>query len=342
VSNRLRLFLFRYVFPVSITAYALFVLGLLLAREAVGEVLTPLGIGYSRLDWFLFPSLILFPLLLPWRPRLALLVAPLVAAWSIHYLPLLLPKSIASPPAGQDVTVMTYNLHVERVILDPMLAVIRATDADILALQELSIEAGAAIEADLAARYPYRAIHTLEWAYHGRGLLSKYPILEDRAWPDVQPITMRLQRSVLDVDGQRVVVYNFHSAPQIPIFGQPPDIGPRNQQHAELLTMMQSEMDPVLMLCDCNITDQNIAYRDLTADFDDAFRQAGQGLGFTNPDTLYPQAQEGLWLSLYQRIDFIFYSRFSFTALETQVWPDSGGSDHRPVWARLRLHPRDS
>ncbi len=274
--------------------------------------------------------------------RLALLVAPLVAAWSIHYLPFFLPKSIVPSATGYDVTVMTYNLHVERVILDPMLAVLRAADADIVALQELSIEAGTAIEADLAARYPYRAIHTLEWAYHGRGLLSKYLILEDRAWPDEQPITMRLQRSVLDVDGQRVVVYNFHSAPQIPIFGQPPDIGPRNQQHAQLLTMMQAELDPVLLLCDCNITDQNIAYRHLMADFDDAFRQAGQGLGFTNPDTAYPQAQEGLWLPLYQRIDFIFYSRFTFAALDAQVWPDSGGSDHRPVWARLRLHAGDS
>ncbi len=318
--------------------YALVALGLLVLRETVGEATTLLGMAYSRLDWFLLPSLFLFPFLLLWRPRLAVLVAPLVAAWAIHYVPLLLPKTISTPVSGPTLTVMTYNLHVEKRILDPMLNVIQGAGADVVALQELSIEAGEAIDGDLATLYPYRALHTLEWAYHGRGLLSKYPILEDTAWPDEQPITMRLQRTVIDFDGQRVVLYNFHAAPQVPIFGQPPDIGPRNQQHADLLAMMQSETDPALMLCDCNITDQNIAYRNLTASFGDAFRSAGQGFGLTNPDAFYPQAQEGMWLPLYQRIDYVFYSP-AFTALAADVWPDSGGSDHRPVWTRLRLQP---
>jgi endonuclease/exonuclease/phosphatase family metal-dependent hydrolase len=43
-----------------------------------------------------------------------------------------------------------------------------------------------------------------------------------------------------------------------------------------------------------------------------------------------------MWLPLYQRIDFIFASP-AFTVLAARVWPDSGGSDHRPLWARLRL-----
>jgi endonuclease/exonuclease/phosphatase (EEP) superfamily protein YafD len=326
----------RWIIPGLVTFYGLAALLILLLREWVGEAITPLGLIYTRLDWCLLPALILFPLLLIFRrPRLALLMSPLGAAWLIHYLPLLLPKTISIPVDGRDLTVMTYNLHVERNILDPMIAVLRGTDADVVALQELSIEARDAIEAALADRYPYRAIHTLEWAYHGRGILSKYPVLEDRAWPDEQPITVRLQRSVIDFDGQHVVLYNFHAPPQRPIFGQPPDIAPRNQQHADLLAMMQVEVAPILMLCDCNISDQNIAYRNLTIHFRDAFREAGQGFGLTNPDAAYPQAQEGLWLPLYQRLDYIFYSP-AFAALEAQVWPDSGGSDHRPVWARLR------
>jgi endonuclease/exonuclease/phosphatase (EEP) superfamily protein YafD len=320
-------------------AYALGVYGLLLLRETIGEANTPLGMIYSRLDWFLTPALVLLPLLLLLkRPRLALVMAPLVGLWGLHSLPLLLPKPIPAAPAdAQALTAMTYNMHVERVHLEPMLAVIRAADADVVALQELSIEGGQAIEAQLSALYPYRALHTLEWAYHGRGLLSKYPILEDRAWPDEQPITVRLQRTLIDVNGQPVVIYNFHAPPQRPIFGQPPDIGPRNQQHADLLALMRAERDPVLMLCDCNITDQNSAYRNLlAAGFQDTFRLAGQGFGLTNPDAFYPQAQEGMWLPLYQRIDFIFASP-AFTVQAAQVWPDSGGSDHRPVWARVGM-----
>lgn len=326
----------RHLLTTGILGWLIATYGLLILRETVGEANTPLGMLYSRLDWLLTPALILLPLLfIGKRVRLSLLTAPVAALWLLHYGPLLLPKSITAPAGGQPITALTYNLHDERNILDPMIAILREADADVVALQEVSLEVRAAIETRLGAQYPYQALH-VENTNHRRGVLSKYPILENRAWPDEQPVTMRLQRTVIEVSGQAVVIYNFHSAPQVPIFAQPPDIGPRNEQHAALLAMMRAELDPVLMLCDCNITDQNLAYRALTQDFQDAFRVAGQGFGLTNPDAFYPQAQERLWLPLYQRIDFIFSSA-AFTPLAARAWPDSGGSDHRPVWARFSL-----
>jgi endonuclease/exonuclease/phosphatase family metal-dependent hydrolase len=63
----------------------------------------------------------------------------------------------------------------------------------------------------------------------------------------------------------------------------------------------------------------------------EAFGARGWGYGFTHPVDPFPLV----------RIDYIWYSR-DFAALDAEVWPDAGTSDHHPVWARLALrsaHP---
>ncbi len=72
----------------------------------------------------------------------------------------------------------------------------------------------------------------------------------------------------------------------------------------------------------------------------------GWGLGFTLPDYSHPQAFAFAvrlpdWLKLpwlpvplLTRIDYVFHDE-SFDSIEAKVWPTSGGSDHRPVLARL-------
>lgn len=89
------------------------------------------------------------------------------------------------------------------------------------------------------------------------------------------------------------------------------------------------------MLGDFNMTDLDENYRRITTNYQDAFREVGWGLGFTNPDWSTGQAREGLpFIPLYQRIDYVFYNQ-AFTALDARVWPSSGGSDHRPLYVVL-------
>jgi endonuclease/exonuclease/phosphatase (EEP) superfamily protein YafD len=58
-------------------------------------------------------------------------------------------------------------------------------------------------------------------------------------------------------------------------------------------------------------------------------------MGFTNADTSHENSREGpLPLPLYTRLDYIFHSD-SLIAMEALVWHTSGGSDHRPVYARF-------
>jgi endonuclease/exonuclease/phosphatase (EEP) superfamily protein YafD len=87
--------------------------------------------------------------------------------------------------------------------------------------------------------------------------------------------------------------------------------------------------EPALLLCDCNLTDTSQAYARLATFMADSFREAGWGFGHSSFSRRPPfQAQ---------RLDYVWHSD-QLAALEAAVGPD-GGSDHRPVIARLALRP---
>lgn len=89
------------------------------------------------------------------------------------------------------------------------------------------------------------------------------------------------------------------------------------------------------MLGDFNMAEHSRAYRLLSRQLTDAFREAGNGLGFTFP--------QDVWIGGWQvpgpfvRLDYIFHS----TDLMTRhvVVTCSGASDHCLVTADLMLRP---
>ena len=93
----------------------------------------------------LMPVLMFFPIALLLRRWIAAaLLAPPFIVFMVAYLPLFLPRPIATPPEDAPrLTLLTYNLHAEKTILSPMFDVVDQADADIVAFQEMSPEAGA-------------------------------------------------------------------------------------------------------------------------------------------------------------------------------------------------------
>jgi endonuclease/exonuclease/phosphatase (EEP) superfamily protein YafD len=156
-------------------------------------------------------------------------------------------------------------------------------------------------------------------------MISRYPMLESQT-----PSNQRFVRSVLEVQGQRVVVYSFHAT--IPLF----EIRRTYNDDAlstnirDMVSLIQHEVDPVILMCDCNSTPRTAQYAWLDAVLDDAHRARGRGFGLTFP------ANGDLASMPLIRIDYIWYSDH-FTALDAKVGDDSGGSDHFPLWARLVL-----
>lgn len=308
---------------------------------APGEELPIVGLFNTMLPALLLPAIALAIVwLVAGRWKLALLMAPSILALVSGYGTMFLPRP-GPPPAAPQISVLTFNLHAERVALGPMVDVIRAADADIVALQEISPEAAETFRAELSDLYPHQAVHLHPGnPVMGQGVLSKHPLRDSEYWQ----VAMWHQRVIVTVDGMDIALYNVH--PHIP-FARAPigvafDAGNRGRDIADILERAGREQKPVILAGDFNMTDRSAHYRQVTENYRDAFREAGWGFGFTFPDFSSPHAlprglpRVALPLPLLTRIDYVFYSEH-FQAVEALVWPSAGGSDHRPVLARLAL-----
>lgn len=326
--------------------YAAWLTLALTARQRLPEKdLSPLAAFNSVAHLLLKPSLLLLPLALimrRWR-----LVGALAYPFSLfvrEYGPTLWRSANytpTKPPAGS-FSLLTFNIHKESHNLAPIFNVIRDAKADIIALQELGEETCAAIARDLCDEYPFQALHPYPpFPSAGQGVLSKFPIREDRYWrhEDVHQ-ALGHQRVVLDIAGRLAAFYNLH--PVHPgMVGKIFDARPRQMELERLLAEIAQDALPAFMAGDFNLTDQSDAYRHITATYRDAYREAGRSfMGYTFPDWRYPQSHlfnKDLplgFVPLLARLDYVFLSG-AFAACDVEVMPNSGGSDHRPVKAIL-------
>lgn len=324
----------RNVLIATWAAYGLNVTLFIIARALIGErwgIITLFN-NFAHLLWA--PAVVILPLCLLWRkwfPAL-LTLAPTVAFLSA-YLPMLAPKTIppSSPPRF---TLLTYNVLAQKTRLDQLAAFILSTDADIVAIQELSVTAAQTLSAALSEAYPYQALHPGS-VYEGQGVFSRYPILADDYWV----IHLGHQQVTLDIEGRRVTLFNAH-----PIHALIPSWGfsgaPRRQEIETLLSRAASVQGPILLVGDFNITDLSEDYgRIRAASFRDVYREVGTGLGFT-----FPNARRGLpfvgrspffsWLPPLARIDYVFINS-ALVPLGAQVLPYAGESDHYPLKVEL-------
>jgi vancomycin resistance protein VanJ len=324
-----------------IAAYGLILCLMLMLRVLGDSESTLIALINISITLLLMPALLLFPLCVVLRRwwLSTFLIVPFLT-FMIAYLPFFLPRPLTILPNEPRLRLLTYNLHAEQVHVDEMVSLIRDANADIVTVQEMSPAADDVFDQQLADLYPYQALYPEPngGAYHGRGLLSRYPISESKAWPVDYPIPVRLMRAVIDMNGTPITIYNFHAPPSYPIYGQGFDIHPRGQQIKDVLAMIAQESGAVLLMGDLNTNDADVNYPHIAAQLRDTFREMGWGMGFTGPDWSHPQSQEGLpFIPVHERMDYIFHND-SFFPVEAHVWPTSGGSDHRPLFAELALN----
>src|SRR3954452_15398814 len=74
-------------------------------------------------------------------------------------------------------TVLTYNVGNGLAEASRLASFVRDSGADIVGLQEIDAHQAAALNGAAAEVYPYRVL--LGSGFSGRGLLSKYPILDE-------------------------------------------------------------------------------------------------------------------------------------------------------------------
>lgn len=327
----------RRIFAGVAIAYALMVIGYLALRlpfsdDSGGLVAALLGIGSSLMPALLFPALPLaIGAALLRLPRVALLLAPAGLAFALLYGGMLLPRPAAT---GEPVLVVySHNLHVMVDGLGAAADSIRASGADVIALQELTEPAAAFLGAELQDIYPYQQLNPVGLTTAGTGILSRWPLMDAEIW---QSAMLQMRVTVNSPHGP----FAFYSAHPPPPhwFLRAFDTSGRAAALASILDRAAHETLPVVLAGDFNLTDQTSDYqRILAAGFTDSFRERGWGLGLTFADFGAYFAPLAI-VPPFIRIDYVFFSR-DFAAIEANVGGSAAGSDHYPVRAALMAAP---
>ncbi len=321
------------LFLALVNAYGLSVTGFLLLRWLVGDESEFIALFNSFAHLLFFPALLLFPLALLTRRRVTiLLLVPALVAFILPYGPMLVPRAVQAAPSDT-LRILTYNLKAQDINLQPPLNIIRSSDADVVALQEVSESMAAALTTELIDIYPYQALHTqYRQPVPGQGVLSRYPLLSDAYWR----FHLAHQRVTFEIEGTPITLYNTHPVQPLHQNG----FAHRSEEIRDLLSRLAGETGPLVIAGDFNMSDQSDDYWRMATHYQDAYRTAGWGLGFTFPAQV-PYFGGGRYapsfvalLPPFIRLDYVFHNE-AFTALNAQVGADSGGSDHLPLHVEL-------
>lgn len=315
-------------------AYALSVAGLLLLNLLIPEdraLLLAFFNSFAHL--LLLPALVLLPLCLLLRQwLLASFLLPALISFSIFYGAQFVPgRSIDPPPGSAVLRVMSFNLMAANRTPGEAIAQVRAVNADVVALQEVSFAHADLLVAEFAEEYPYIGLHPQNQGTQGQGILSRYPILEDQFFQfDFLLTPLGHQRTMLEMpDGSAIVLYNVH--PTHPgLNGSIFNPSFRSRELAEIRALAAQETVPVMLVGDFNMPDLSDDYTALVSAYTDVYGTVGWGMGrtFRLPVTLPPLL----------RLDYIFVDE-AFTPLRAEVLYPHAGSDHHALWADLLLQP---
>jgi endonuclease/exonuclease/phosphatase (EEP) superfamily protein YafD len=243
------------------------------------------------------------------------------------------------PAVGMKLRVMTLNQLDSNDRLDDLIRMIRAQDADVVAIQELSEPVAAAIRGRLSAEYPYQFLAAGNEDY-GLGLLSRYPLRSA-----VRTEQFPGQRALVDIGGEQIALINVHlPGPQIETRRlrqfRPVkvvlDYDTSERAHAVqgLLRAISEAEGPLIVLGDFNTSDREPPYDELAARLHDAYRETAWGFGFT-----FPNDNHLVRLTVpfpVVRIDYV-WSNGGVLPAAARVICESGGSDHCAVAADLRI-----
>jgi endonuclease/exonuclease/phosphatase (EEP) superfamily protein YafD len=318
-------------------SYALLLAALILLRLTIGdrtEILFALNAlllyGFLPLPCVLVAGVAL-------RRTDILAVAGLgVVAWSGFWGELFVPRASPAVAGHTRIVVLSYNaLGFSRAPADTV-SIVRDSRADLVALQELNPETAALIERELGTAYPYRWLDPRS-GVTGGGILSKHPLT--RATPETLPGSWvgTPMIATVDVSGTELTFVRFHASAGSMFLRR------REEQARALAAFAESRRGPLIVAGDLNATDQNGAYAVITRHLRDSWREVGWGFGHTFPGEPTPELGGSrptllgvpvpMWLI---RIDYIFHSD-DLEAVDAQLAPYSGASDHRGVVATLAL-----
>jgi vancomycin resistance protein VanJ len=336
--------LLRVVMLLPIAAYFAGLIFYLLLRAVFGDRHWTIGtLNVFGLYYFL-PLVAAMPLVLLLRARVlsvaGLILSVIALFWAAPYYT---PKA-APAPNWQPLRVMTFNIWAGNTDTSGIERYIREIDADIVAIQEVTATYARNGITALRDKYPYQFNVGYQW---GNLILSRYPFLsEDKIGAAIGGVThTEHQRVTFRFGSETIALYNIHLP--YPLVGDVRlrsrfrliesfsryDDRPRNALMRQLLTRLENEPYPMLVMGDFNLSDHSPTYQVIASQLHDSWKEQGWGLGATWPNA----RPAGLprYVPPLIRIDYIWHSD-SFRVLDIRQGQPLT-SDHLPIIATLEL-----
>jgi endonuclease/exonuclease/phosphatase family metal-dependent hydrolase len=212
----------------------------------------------------------------------------------------------SATPAGTLVDLVSWNLEWGARPADAVAGPLLDHDADVVALQELTLDAAAALDADprVLARYPYRLLVPSSGSA-GVGILSALPMVDSSTFEDPPGMSVTLDVGA----GRRLRVVNNHPLHgQIATFGGsglPVGIDARDRDAAlgQIRTRIEPALAagvPLVLIGDYNTAPTEPGYAVLSRGLRDVQVEVGLGPGWT----WRPSSLEWLGIGLL-RIDLV-------------------------------------
>jgi endonuclease/exonuclease/phosphatase (EEP) superfamily protein YafD len=334
------------LFGILTNVYVITLVIYLVLRSIFGDRFWWLSLVNTFAYMLFLPLLVLLPVALLFRARLyTLRLLPVALVGGLWYGPYYLPKPVEIA-SDRTIRVLTHNVWGNNHDLRRMEDWIRQSNADLVLLQEISPAYAADSLPNLLDIYPYQFSQPDSSRWGGNITLSRFPIVS-REYIDLQtPNTPYPQRIVIDVNGQKLTIYNVHLAfprgrvrlPSVAtnfyltvFFGFDDKI--RNKQIDGLLQQLEKEPYPYIVGGDFNTSDQSATYGKLAQRLRDSFRERGIGMGGSWPVS----TARGLpaFIPPIIRIDYLWHSD-GLRAVEAYQGAPTG-SDHLPLFATLEL-----
>ena len=311
-------------------------------RLSVGDANWLLALASTFFILLLLPVPVIFVLALLLRSRVLIVFSLFLTLFSAAWLWTYFKPKPARAASGPTLHLISFNMFGFNPRVDDVKRWLRLQAADIVLLQDTPPRtiAKSGIP-DLQDVYP-----TQYFQNNDTVTLSKL-LLQEKTGISLTKRTAPVQRTVIDLGGQQVAVYNVHL--EHPFRSQPRSDAPtesplvslllryddaqRNEEIKQLIPILQKETLPFIVAGDFNTSDQSAMYRTLSAVMLDSYREQGLGLG-----TSWPAGGEAGWPSYVPaliRIDYVWHSKHFCTI--SAVQGPKLGSDHIPLKVVLEL-----
>lgn len=266
--------------------------------------------------WLALISLIGLLILRSWAwAALALIV---VLIHSVGIVPWYISPATQPPPNAQpNLTLLNANVLSTNKTPEEVIEYIRATDPDIMLLQEISPKWIPLLQPLIDTDYPHALIEE-QTDNFGMATLSKLP-LDALAVIDPLGWSIPVIEVKLTLNGRKVSVLNYHPLPP----GSGDYVKLRNEQLAYISTYIREQSDLAIVAGDLNVTPWSPHYTSMIEESGLYNTRKGFGLLLTWPaPPMIP-------------IDHILASPTIHT-LNMEIGPDNG-SDHRPLLVELYI-----